>query len=54
VRELARDEWGEATLAFDIAPNDEGMLPEVDEIRFVGEKGAVLLVDDLLVFEPGG
>ena len=54
VREPARDEWGEATLVFEVAPDDDGELPEVDEIRFVGEKEAVLLVDDLLVFEPGG
>ncbi len=53
VREPARDEWSETTLTFDIAPDDDGELPEVDEIRFVAAKGAVLLVDDLLVFEPG-
>jgi hypothetical protein len=45
---LKAEEWAEATLDFDTQD-----LPSVDEIQFVLPKGAKLLIDDLLLYEPG-
>jgi hypothetical protein len=45
---LKTEVWSQATLDFDTQE-----LPSVDEIQFVLPKGAKLLIDDLLLYEPG-
>lgn len=47
---LASEEWAEATFDFEI-PAGEGATT-ADEIVFSAGKGAALLVDDLLLYEP--
>ncbi len=52
--ELPKDRWGETTIKFP-QPNSTGpkLGERIDEIHFLLPKGAGLLVDDLLLFEPG-
>jgi hypothetical protein len=45
---LRRGEWAEATAVFEAAG-----ISEVDQVIFTLEAGAELLLDDLLLFEPG-
>lgn len=47
-------EWSEAVLDFEIPATPDGRPAEADEIRFHPGRGATLLIDDLLLFEPGG
>ena len=57
---MRQDVWTEATTNFaaSASPDDGRSSPgkpakTVDEIQFVLPKGAQLLVDDLLLYEPG-
>jgi hypothetical protein len=45
-----QDEWQEATLDFGAGPKKGG---RVEEVHFLIPKGAELLVDDVLLYEPG-
>lgn len=45
--------WGEATVDFRVSAEAAGGLRFADEIHFRVEKGGGLLVDDLLLYEPG-
>jgi hypothetical protein len=47
---LKRNEWAEATVRFDWKQNP----PRANEITFVLPDGAELLVDDVLLYTPGG
>ncbi len=47
-KELKTDGWAEATV--DFAQVKGG---SADEIRFLLPNGAVLLIDDVLLYEPG-
>ena len=47
---LVRDEWSEASLDFTHLPRDRETF--VDEILFVAEPGAELLLDDVLLYVP--
>ncbi len=49
LRDLERGKWATATARFTKVPNGA----EADEIRFALPKGAELLLDDLLLYEPG-
>jgi hypothetical protein len=51
VNKLRQGEWAEATVDFAAAKLDKGLL--VDEVNFVLPKGAELLVDDVVLYEPG-
>ncbi|MCA9070873.1 MAG: hypothetical protein KDA84_18215, partial [Planctomycetaceae bacterium] len=42
-------EWAETTLKYSVPSGSK-----VDEVRFLTDKGAELLIDDVLIFEPGG
>jgi hypothetical protein len=44
---LKKDDWGEVTVDFNTAPG-----AKADELHFLLPKGAELLLDDLLVYEP--
>jgi inosine-uridine nucleoside N-ribohydrolase len=48
---LAREKWAETTVDFTEAKLKKGL--KVDEVHFVLPKGAELLIDDLLLYEPG-
>ena len=54
LKDLKQDEWAEATLTFK-TPRSTGSLADhvADELRFVVPKGATLLIDDVLLYEPG-
>ena len=53
---LTNGSWGEATVAFDLRAggNPPRVVPVADEIRFLLPAGAELLVDDVLLYTPGG
>jgi purine nucleosidase len=51
VKGLRKDEWAETTLDF---TKQTRAGERVDEIQFMLPKGAELLVDDVLLYEPGG
>jgi purine nucleosidase len=51
VKGLRKDEWAETTLDF---TKQTRAGQRVDEIQFLLPKGAELLVDDVLLYEPGG
>jgi hypothetical protein len=50
------DKWQQASLSFSLADarNSAAVaaMPSANELRFLLPKGAELLIDDLLVFEP--
>jgi inosine-uridine nucleoside N-ribohydrolase len=52
---MRQDEWAEATIDFsrDTEPRKPAKGDKVDEILFLLPAGAELLIDDLLLFEPG-
>jgi hypothetical protein len=58
LKALRANEWAEATLSFPAKARPGGKDPagpeRVDEIRFFLPKEAALLVDDVLLYEPGG
>jgi purine nucleosidase len=47
-KQLEKEQWAQTTLAFQTS-----RLPSIDEIQFLLPKDAELLIDDLLLFEPG-
>jgi inosine-uridine nucleoside N-ribohydrolase len=52
---LTKDQWAGATVDFtDAKPKKPQAGDKVDEIHFLLPKGAELLIDDLLLYEPGG
>jgi inosine-uridine nucleoside N-ribohydrolase len=51
LKELTKGKWAEATADF---PADAKRGDRVDEVQFVLPKGAELLVDDVLLYEPAG
>jgi inosine-uridine nucleoside N-ribohydrolase len=57
LKNLPKDKWSEATLDFTTQGQSSGGKPRagerVDEIQFLLPKGAKLLVDDVLLYEPG-
>ena len=54
VKNASADRWDEAVVDFDIKPFDRESPPAVDAIHFsVNGKDALLLIDDLLLYEPG-
>lgn len=48
-----QDAWSETTLSFDLADRLQDF-SHADEIHFLLPEGAELLIDDLLLYEPGG
>lgn len=52
LEETVPDEWTEATIPFQIPRGDENSPTTANEIRFLTDKGATLLIDDVLVYEP--
>jgi hypothetical protein len=51
---LAKDKWADALIDFsDAKPQKPKAGDKVDEIHFLLPKGADLLIDDLLLYEPG-
>ena len=50
VKELKKGEWTETTLDF---TKQTRAGQRVDDIQFLLPKGAELLIDDLLLYEPG-
>jgi inosine-uridine nucleoside N-ribohydrolase len=50
LKDLATEKWSEATASFRREKDGD----RADEIHFLLPKGAELLVDDLLLYEPGG
>src|SRR5262249_13648871 len=57
LKSLKRDEWAEVLVDFSRAKGEKGVVPRkgdrTDEIRFLLPKGAELLIDDVLLYEPG-
>jgi hypothetical protein len=58
LKDLAQGKWSDATVDFTEALGRSGKagkaaIRSVDEVRFVLPPGAELLLDDLLLFEPG-
>jgi hypothetical protein len=52
---LAKDKWAEVIVDFSEAkPQKPKTGDKVDEIHFLLPKGGELLIDDLLLYEPGG
>jgi hypothetical protein len=49
---VKQDEWGEASLLFDLKESLSDF-PSANEIHFLLPEGAELLIDDLLLYEPG-
>jgi hypothetical protein len=53
IRNVTAGQWNEAVIDFNIIPFDRESPPTVDTSRLsVKEKSAVLLIDDLLLYEP--
>jgi hypothetical protein len=56
MKDVKKDEWALAVVRWDNRPTREGdglRMKQADEIRFSLPKGAVLLVDDAWLYEPG-
>lgn len=54
LKELRQGEWTEATLTFKTTRGTTSLANHVaDELHFVLPKGATLLLDDVLLYEPG-
>ncbi len=51
--DLITGAWAETTLKFEFSPSREGVLPTADELFFFADDGTELLIDDVLLFEPG-
>lgn len=50
---LNTKDWDEAELSFQFKTDQLAEFPDADEIQFLLPEGAELLIDDLLLFEPG-
>jgi hypothetical protein len=56
VTEAVNDRWQEQSLEFlarDAQPKKENAISHADELRFLLPKGSELLMDDVLLYEPG-
>jgi inosine-uridine nucleoside N-ribohydrolase len=53
LKSLTKGEWAEATVDFSTAASKPRAGDKVDEIQFLLPKDAELLIDDLLLYEPG-
>jgi purine nucleosidase len=54
LKALTTEKWAEAVVDFSTAPRPPRSGDLVDEIHFLLPAGAELLIDDLLLYEPGG
>ncbi|MHC4401738.1 MAG: nucleoside hydrolase [Planctomycetota bacterium] len=50
--DVVRDRWAETDAGFVVPEAGDGKIPMIDQIRFVIDPGAELLVDDLVLYEP--
>ncbi len=53
VESPAVGEWTEVDLPFEIGTSQPGTATQADELQFLIDKDAELLIDDVLVYEPG-
>jgi hypothetical protein len=54
LKSLTKDKWAEATVDFtDAMPKKPSKGDRADELHFLLPKGAELLIDDVLLYEPG-
>jgi inosine-uridine nucleoside N-ribohydrolase len=54
LKSLTKDKWAEATVDFtDAKPKKPSKGDRADELHFLLPKGAELLIDDVLLYEPG-
>jgi hypothetical protein len=52
--DLITGSWAETAVTFDAPADKDGKFPTADEVRFFADDATELLIDDVLLFEPGG
>ena len=52
--DIITENWAETVVSFGVDTDKDGNCPATDELRFFADNATELLIDDVLLFEPGG